>query len=214
MSPTVRWNVLALLVVAALVVAIWPRDAAPETTATAPVGSVAPAQADPDLADARAAAVLQPCPAPDPETGSAAGSGPLQGLVLDCLGAPGSFDVGAALAGAPVLVNLWAYNCAPCREELPALAAYAEQPGAIGVLTVHAERRPAAGLALLADLGVDLPAVADPTNQVAGRLGAPAVLPTTVLLDADGAVVQVLPKIYTSDAEIAADVETYLGVGS
>src|SRR5699024_1598493 len=87
----------------------------------------------------------------------AASDRPLAGMVLPWLSGDGSTDVGAYLEGKPAVVNLWAYWCAPCRRELPAMAEFARQAGdSVTVLTVHSDTRPESGEELLDELGVDL----------------------------------------------------------
>lgn len=164
-----------------------------------------------DLAAPRAAADLQPCPSLEP--GATPGTGPLAGLTLDCLGAPGGVDLGTALAGRPAVLDIWAWYCQPCAVELPAMQAYAERAGsALTVLTVHSDPASPYGLEQLARYGVHLPGVQDPTSRVAALVGAQQVLPVTVLLRADGTVAKILPVPYTSPDAIAADVQRYLGV--
>ncbi|MBW0106251.1 redoxin domain-containing protein, partial [Pseudonocardia sp. KRD291] len=143
-----------VVLVALAVVALWPDapsgpSGGPGTsTAAEPNGD--PAAADPvALASARAGAGLDPCPSAAPGT---AATGPLAGVTVPCLGADGAVDVGAALAGRPALLNVWASWCAPCRDELPALAAYAARPGSVPVLTVDVRDDPVAALSLLRDL--------------------------------------------------------------
>ena len=93
-----RAEVLSTLAVVALVVvgivALWPRSAGPATPAPT---TAAPAATDTDLAPLRTAAGLDPCPAPN----GAPATGPLAGVTVPCLGAPGAVDLGAALAGPP-----------------------------------------------------------------------------------------------------------------
>lgn len=223
-SSTVRWNVVGLAVVAALVVALWPRGtpspaAAPaSSSAAATSGSAsAPSTSTPvpaaDLVVPRAAADLLPCPAP--VAGATAGSGPLAGLSLECLGDGTTVDLGTALAGRPAVLDVWAWNCPPCEAELPAMQAYSASAGdVLTVLTVHSNPASPLGLEKLAQLGVRLPAVQDPSSGVAALVGAPQVLPVTVLLRADGTVAKILAVPYTDPAAIAADVVTYLGVGA
>ncbi|MFD0000129.1 TlpA family protein disulfide reductase [Nocardia sp. NPDC127526] len=158
----------------------------------------------------RAAAALAACPQP---TGAPVGDSPLRGLTLDCLADGRPVDLAAALAGKPALLNLWAYWCGPCAEELPMLQQFSQQAGdAITVLTVHSDPGIAKGLSRLTGLGIHLPGVADPNAQVRKAVGAPAVLPISVLLRADGTVAKVEVRAFTSVDDIAGTVAAELGV--
>lgn len=182
--------VLALVVVG--IVALWPhapeRDAAAAPATSAPATS-APAATDTDLAPLRAAAGLAACPAP---SGGPA-VGPLAGVTVPCLGAPGTVDLGAALAGRPALINMWASWCQPCRTELPAIAAYAARADAVPVLGVDVRDDPRSALALLRELGVTIPSVTDPGDTLRVALSPPPTLPVSYVVRADGSVVRVDP---------------------
>jgi len=116
-------------------------------------------------------------------------------------------DVGPALAGHRIVLNLWAYWCAPCAAELPAMAEYQRRVGSdVMVVTVHQDENETAGLLRLAELGVRLPTLQDGSRRVAAALRVPNVMPATVVLDSDGSVAKTLPRAFATADEIMAAV--------
>jgi thiol-disulfide isomerase/thioredoxin len=198
--------VVVLAVIA--VVLLWPgmtgqRSSSPADRSTGPTAAAPAPWSDEGLEAARRAAGLPACPVGT----AAAPAGPLAGVRVPCLGAPGEVEPASGLAGHDALINIWGSWCAPCRTELPALSEYANRPGAIPVLGVDERDRPDAALALLADLGVRLPVVADPDGALAAALRVPPALPASYLLRADGTVTMVLPPTpFKSADEVAAAV--------
>jgi thiol-disulfide isomerase/thioredoxin len=95
--------------------------------------------------------------------------------------------------GRRVLVNVWATWCAPCRDEMPVLAAFAKAQPADGVVVVGLSEDPAMPVgAFLRQTPVNYPILIDDAVGRAGlrlgnRLG---VLPFTALVDADGHLVR------------------------
>ncbi len=213
MSRSARWTAAVLIILVALGYALW-REL--DTDASGPVDAGRPAARDhrdadtPEaLAGPRARADLAPCPSAE------AGPGPqaLRGITLECAGDGTPMDLAPGLAGRPVLLNLWAYWCGPCADELPALAEYQRRMGdRVTVLTVHQDENETAGLLRLAELGVRLPTVQDGRRLVAAALRVPNVMPATVVLRADGSVAEILPRPFTDADEIAAAVNPSIGV--
>jgi thiol-disulfide isomerase/thioredoxin len=213
MSTSTRWTVAVMVVVVALAAALWMQlgDDGSRT------GSSGPGQArdrrDADTAEAlagpRARADLPPCPA----AGTGQGPEPLRGITLECAGDGTQVDVAKAVAGRATVLNLWAYWCGPCAEELPAMAEYQRRAGRdVTVLTVHQDENEAAALLRLAELGVRLPTLQDGRRLIAAALRVPNVMPATVVLRADGSVAEVLPRSFASAEEIAAAVDPKIGV--
>lgn len=206
-----------MVVLVALGVALWSElgaDRGPGAAGPASPESVsARDRRDADTAEAlaapRARADLDPCPGP----GDGAGPARLRGIVLECAGDGTPVDVAGALAGRTVVLNLWAYWCGPCADELPAMAEYQRRAGPdVTVLTVHQDENESAALLRLAELGVHLPTLQDGRRLIAAALRVPNVMPATVVLRADGSVAEILPRSFATADEIAAAVDPEIGV--
>ncbi|MGH3830568.1 MAG: hypothetical protein ACRDRS_08995, partial [Pseudonocardiaceae bacterium] len=113
MKRAPRWVLVTALLAFGLVVALWPRASPPLVAASAGPTATGSLQLPPPVSidQVRSRAALLPCPAA--LSGAAPAHGPLSGLVLPCLGQPGTVDLGAALAGRPALLNLWGPLCQP-----------------------------------------------------------------------------------------------------
>jgi thiol-disulfide isomerase/thioredoxin len=132
-----------------------------------------------------------------------------------CLGDGAPVDVGAALAGRPALINVWASWCQPCRTELPVLQAYAAAPDAMTLLGIQVHDDPVNGLMLLAGLGVHFPSIHDQTGAVSAALRLPPYLPVSYLVLADGTPRRVDPPVvFRSPEQVQATVARYLTPGS
>ncbi len=212
MSTSTRWTVVVLAVVVALGVGLWTqldRNGSTGTPGQGPARDRRDVDTTEALAGPRARADLKPCPV----DGSGAGPQKLQGITVECVGDGSDVDVARALAGRAVLLNLWAYWCAPCAEELPAMAEYQRRVGsAVTVVTVHQDENETAALLRLAELGVRLPTLQDGRRLIAAALQVPNVMPATVVLRPDGSVAEILPRSFASADDIAAAVDPQIGV--
>ncbi|HEX4685514.1 MAG TPA: TlpA disulfide reductase family protein [Nocardioides sp.] len=135
-------------------------------------------------------------------------------VTVPCLGGGRSVDV-AGLRG-PMIVNFWQSTCHPCRQEMPALAAYARGQSAVQVLGIDIlDVQPAAALQLARDSLVGYPLVADPAGNLVGQKPVPRNigLPFTAYVDASGRVVHVEAGAMTSEKDVAEAAQKYLGVG-
>ena len=103
------------------------------------------------------------------------------------MGPDGKLVTLASFTGKPVLVNLWATWCAPCVKELPTLDRLASG-GSIEVLAVSQDSGPHASVvAFLKDHQIGtLKAYQDDKMALSGAVGPDTVLPTSILIGADG----------------------------
>jgi cytochrome c biogenesis protein CcmG, thiol:disulfide interchange protein DsbE len=94
-----------------------------------------------------------------------------------------------ALRGDPVLLNVWATWCPPCREEMPALQVLHETYGPRGlrVIGVSVDSRGAESAirSFTADHGITFTILHDPAEAVSRQFRINGV-PETFLIDADG----------------------------
>lgn len=90
------------------------------------------------------------------------------------------------LQGQPVVVNIWASWCAPCRTEMPLLQGAADAyDGRAVILGIASNDDPGEAQRFLDDMGLDYPNVFDTTGEIRVALGLSA-YPTTYVFGADG----------------------------
>ena len=113
----------------------------------------------------------------------------------------------ADFAGRPLLVNIWATWCAPCKAEMPTLDALAVlEEGRVSVIAVSQDlegRKPVRSFFDQAAI-VNLEPYTDPDNSLLAAFGNNIALPTTILYDSEGREVwRVIGGAEWDDAEIA-----------
>jgi thiol-disulfide isomerase/thioredoxin len=95
--------------------------------------------------------------------------------------------------GTPVVVNIWASWCPPCRAEAPELAAAAERfRGDVQFIGVNAQDSRGGAADYIAQYGLPYPSVFDPSNAIAISYGLYSP-PSTLFFDADGTLVDTVP---------------------
>ena len=105
---------------------------------------------------------------------------------------PDGGEMGLAdFKGVPVLVNLWATWCGPCVKELPTLDRLAQAhavEGELGVVAISQDSAPHKSVVAFLNYHKirELGAYQDPDMSLAGALGPDVVLPTSILIDAEG----------------------------
>ena len=111
----------------------------------------------------------------------------------------GSFSLSDHIAddGRPLIVNLWASWCVPCREEMPDLSAFAEANPDIAIVGVAVEDQLEDARAFGAEIDPVYPLAFgdDAFDEAYPNFG----LPVTYFLDADGGVTEVFNGILTPE---------------
>ena len=116
--------------------------------------------------------------------------------VADAGGAPATLDPAALADGKPLYLNLWASYCGPCVAELPLLQAkHTAGDARVVALSMDGPNKQATAAELLVDRGVSFPtfylgAGAPGVNAVVDLERLP--LPTTLVLDPDGRITEVI----------------------
>ncbi len=163
----------------------------------------------PQLKELKEEAGVEPCV---PGSGKPVDGG-LPELTLACLG--GGEDVDLSTLRGPMVINLWASWCGPCRAEMPVLQAFHEQyADRVPVLGINwQDVQTTAAMELVVETGVTYPLLADPDASL-GTVGGMPVrgLPAIVLLDADGGIAYRALEDVESEQELVDLVEAELGV--
>lgn len=87
--------------------------------------------------------------------------------------------------GRPMVINLWATWCPPCRREMPMMAEVAALPTGADLHFVNQGEGAEAVRRFLSETGIVLAPVMDPGSQMMRHFGAMG-LPTTLFIDASG----------------------------
>lgn len=160
--------------------------------------------------DQRRAAGIADCPASEPGVPTRADG--LPDLALDCLGADSRVRL-AGLRGTPLVINVWAQWCGPCRAEAPFLTEAAKSTaGRVQFLGIdYDDPYPDLAVEFAQQAGWRYPQLVDP-DKTSGpdlRVIGP---PQTILVDADGRIVHRHPGQVTSTDQLLGLISTHLGV--
>lgn len=116
----------------------------------------------------------------------------------------------ASLRGYPVVVNVWASWCGPCRFEFPAFqrlsARYGKRVAFLGIDTQDSDD---AARTFLEGMPVPYPSYTDHDKEIADSIGADLGLPDTAFYDRRGELVHLKQGPYADHAELRADIERY-----
>jgi cytochrome c biogenesis protein CcmG, thiol:disulfide interchange protein DsbE len=115
----------------------------------------------------------------------------------------------AELRGYPVVVNVWASWCGPCREEFPVLQKLSARYGKrVAFLGLNSEDSDDAAATFLREEPVPYPSYTDPDKDIFDSLDAVG-LPDTAFYDESGKLVHLKQGPYSDDSELEADVRRY-----
>lgn len=113
------------------------------------------------------------------------------------------------LRGYPVVVNVWASWCGPCREEFPVLQELSARYGKeVAFFGLNSEDSEDAAVTFLREEPVPYPSYSDPDKDVFESLGARG-FPDTAFYDRSGQLVFLKQGPYRDDAELEADLRRY-----
>lgn len=113
--------------------------------------------------------------------------------------------------GTPLVVNLWASWCTPCRKEMPAFDDVAQQLGdQVAIVGVTDDLQRDAAVAAAEASGVSYPLRYDEQATLMTELGVTG-LPATIFVDEDGAILGQHQGALTED-ELLTEIEDRYGI--
>lgn len=116
----------------------------------------------------------------------------------------------AGLKGYPVVANVWASWCGPCRFEFPVLQKLSARYGKrVAFLGIDSQDSDDAASTFLEEAPVPYPSYTDPDKKIADSLNATLGLPDTAFYDRTGELVYLKQGPYAHESELEADVRRY-----
>jgi cytochrome c biogenesis protein CcmG, thiol:disulfide interchange protein DsbE len=120
----------------------------------------------------------------------------------------------AALHGYPVVVNVWASWCVPCRQEFPVLQKLSAHYGKkVAFLGLNSEDSDDAAATFLREEPLSYPSYTDPHKSTAESIGVVG-FPDTAFYDRAGKLLYLKQGPYGNDSELEADVRRYTAAGA
>ena len=204
------WLASAAAVLVILLAGCAGSAAAPAPTVESSAEAIPTPEVTADLAATKKAAGIADCPHSDSDV-AALPSG-LPDVVLPCLGGGREVRL-AGLRGKPMMINVWAQWCEPCREEAPYLAevAAANKSDLMIMGIDHADPRPDLAIEFAQLSTWTYPQLADPdvVLRAALQITGP---PQTFFVRPDGMIAYRHAGPFTSAAEIRDLADKHLGV--
>jgi len=116
----------------------------------------------------------------------------------------------AALKGYPIVANIWASWCGPCRFEFPTLQKLSARYGKrVAFLGVNSQDSNDEAEKFLAQAPVPYPSYIEPGKGLIEKLGGLGGLPDTAFYDRNGKLLFLKQGPYAHDSELEADVRRY-----
>lgn len=114
-----------------------------------------------------------------------------------------------ALHGYPVVANIWASWCGPCRQEFPILQQFTARHGKkVAVLGVNSEDANDAAATFLREVPVPYPSYTDPDGHIHDSVNGRG-LPNTAFYNRSGDLVYLKYGPYRDESELEEDLRRY-----
>ena len=115
-----------------------------------------------------------------------------------------------ALRGYPVVANIWASWCVPCRQEFPVLQKLSARYGKkVAFLGVNSEDSSDAAATFLSEVPVPYPSYTETGKDILYSVGGSGGFPDTAFYDRSGKLLFLHQGPYRDESELEADVRRY-----